>query len=251
VVSSEKSRDLRGDASHPRQRRSARVSPSQGQGHVCPPAVVACSCPSGAPASIRSPFAGARGPHEFGTSRHQRSPFPRLGAVECPRSGPKPLGGSGACRVCCLDRMTGWSGSALTIQHFAAGSYRGERLLAEIRCHIVRRDPGCSSGIGGGLAAAMAVEGQAADDPCSDDRQGLDLWARGCRTSIAHPTLSRSPSQPGHPVLALMRRPCESWHARSALMGSTGTAVGGGTSGSGRPSGRRNWSAPSGKRATW
>jgi len=31
---------------------------------------------SGEPVSIRSPFAGARGTHEVGTSRHQRSPVP-------------------------------------------------------------------------------------------------------------------------------------------------------------------------------
>jgi hypothetical protein len=58
-------------------------------------------------------------------------------------------------------------------------------------------------------AARTAVDGRAADDPCSGE-QGRDLWARGCRTSIAHPTFNPSPSQLGHPVRAWTRRPCES-----------------------------------------
>src|SRR5204863_3871706 len=41
-------------------------------------------------------------------------------------------------------------------------------------------------------------------------RHGLALTARGCRTSIAHPTFRPSPSQLGHPVRAWTRRPCAS-----------------------------------------
>src|SRR5712691_10875496 len=41
-------------------------------------------------------------------------------------------------------------------------------------------------------------------------RDGLALMARGCSTSIAHPTLRPSPSQLGHPVRAVTRRPCAS-----------------------------------------
>ena len=52
--------------------------------------------------------------------------------------------------------------------------------------------------------------------PRSDDRHGLGLWARGCRTSIAHPTFSPSPSQVGHPVRAVRRRPSESATRRGA-----------------------------------
>lgn len=78
-----------------------------------------------------------------------------------------------------------------------------------------------------------------------------DVSARGCSTSIAHPKSSRSPSQVGHPVRAVSRRPCASCCCRSVCTGSPGTAAAGGTSGSGRPSGRRNWRTPSGPRATW
>jgi len=62
----------------------------------------------------------------------------------------------------------------------------------------------------GGVAATAIFGRQAAGDPSSDETQGLGLWARGCRTSIAHPTFSRSPSQPAHAVRAVTRSPCES-----------------------------------------
>jgi hypothetical protein len=44
-------------------------------------------------------------------------------------------------------------------------------------------------------------------DSCASGGHGLALAANGCNTSIAQPTSSRSPSQPGHPVRACTRRP--------------------------------------------
>ena len=61
---------------------------------------------------------------------------------------------------------------------------------------------------------------------------------------IAHPTSSRSPSHPESPVRGWSWSPCAAWSARSASTGSLGNHGGAGTSGSRRPSGRRNWSAP-------
>jgi len=60
------------------------------------------------------------------------------------------------------------------------------------------------------VAYAPVIERWAGGDPRSDDRPGRALWAGGGSTSIAQPTSRRSPSQPGHAVRALRRRPCES-----------------------------------------
>src|SRR5207249_1549837 len=75
--------------------------------------------------------------------------------------------------------------------------------------------------------------------------------ANGCKTSMAQPTSSPSPSQLDVAVRASMRSPCASCRARRAWTGSAGVAAGGGTSGRSRPSGRRNRSSPSDCRSTW
>ena len=75
--------------------------------------------------------------------------------------------------------------------------------------------------------------------------------ASGCSTPIAQPTSRRSPSHPASPVRAWSWSPCAECRSRNAAAGSAGTTGGGDTSGRTRPSGRRNWSAPSGMRSTW
>src|SRR5439155_26294991 len=96
------------------------------------------------------------------------------------------------------------------------------------REHLVARLCGLwatYSRIGGGPAPRAVAEGPAAAGPCSDGGQGRAPWASGCKTSIAQPTFSPSPSQLGHPVRAVTRRPCVSVDSLSALIGSAGTGA--------------------------
>jgi hypothetical protein len=104
---------------------------------------------------------------------------------------------------------------------------------------------GCGGGCSWGEGATRTVprgEARRVQPP-----RGL---ARGCKTSMAQATSRRSPNQLGHAVRAWRRSPCASCRALRAWTGSAGTAAGGGTSGSRRPSGRWNRSAPSGWRST-
>ena len=84
----------------------------------------------------------------------------------------------------------------------------------------------------------------------SEVRGRMCRVASGCSTPIAQPTSRRSPSHCGHAVRACSRSPCASCRARRAPTGSAGTAAGGGTSGRGRPSGRRNRNASSASRSS-
>src|SRR5712692_1788092 len=74
--------------------------------------------------------------------------------------------------------------------------------------------------------------------------------ARGCKTSIAQPTSSRSPSQPGVAVCACRTSPSALCRARRTWTASPRTSGGRGTSGRIGPSGRRKRSSPSGCRST-
>src|SRR6266852_6505148 len=106
-------------------------------------------------------------------------------------------------------------------------------------------DGGCNSGAAE-VPALEVLRSEASSRQCVRE----DTVANGCKTSIAHPTSSRSPIQPGIDVRACSTRPSASCRARRTCAGSPLTSGECGTSGSTRPSGRRNLSSPSRCRST-
>src|SRR5262249_39878900 len=132
------------------------------------------------------------------------------------------------------------------------GESRPVGALAGANGSDVGRDGGCHEEAFGAHAtpAGSPRASETSSDSSEPREPRCDSPANGCRTSTIQPTSSRSPSQDGRAVRSCRRSPRASLDARRAFTGSQGTAARGGTSGTHRPSGRRNRSVSSGSRWT-